>query len=267
MKWMCVAAVSLAATLCSFADKPAESLDPIFATIPFDRWSEKDPGSHFRWSTHISSPALGQHQRLTIDITIQVDGADLVKRRGQGKMQLLIQLRDQAGGLYQVHNALSLDDVKPEASHSYSVYTQNTLVVPGDYQAALGWFIASTGEHAIVRRALHVDPLPHDPLPDAWRELPSVAFLPSEEPPAEWYASSAEGRLNLPVEVQRPVRVELLVNGSRTEQMQATHGQKANQLRAAELIPAIKVISQIKLNKGSVNVAILDLERQRVSFE
>jgi hypothetical protein len=200
-----------------------------------------------------------------IEIKIQVDGAELVKRQGQGKMQLLIQLRDQAGALYQNHNAISLDEIKSEVSRSYSVYTQNALVAPGDYQVSLGWFVTTTGEHAVVRRALHVDPLPRDPLPDAWRDLPSVAFLP-EELSASWYASSAEGRLNLPVETQRPVRVELLVNGSRTEQMTRPFS-GGSRLSASALIPAINVISQIRLSKGALNLAMLDLERQRVGFE
>jgi hypothetical protein len=267
MKWICLGALSLIATWCSFAGKPAGSLDPIFATIPFDSWSEKDSGAHFRWSTHISPPVLSQHQRLLIEFKIQVDGAELVKRQGQGKMQFLIQLRDRAGDLYQNHNAISLEDIKSELRRSYSVFTQTALVVPGDYQVSLGWFVTTTGEHAVVRRTLRVDPLPRDPLPDAWRDLPSVAFSPVDLD-AGWYASSAQGRLNLPVETQRPVLVELLVNGSRTEEMlPRTRLANTGRLTANALLPAIKVISQLKLNIGSLNVAILDLERQRVGFE
>ena len=105
-----------------------------------------------------------------------------------------------------------------------------------------------------------------DPLPGAWRDLPSVTFLP-DELPASWYASSAGGILNLPVETQRPVRVDLLVNGSRTEQTPRMHSPNTSGVIASALLPAIKVISQIKLSSGSLNVAILDLERQRVGFE
>ncbi|HEY6392642.1 MAG TPA: hypothetical protein VIX89_15275 [Bryobacteraceae bacterium] len=265
MKWICLGALSLAATWSGFADKPAGSLDPIFKTVPFDSWSEKDSSARFRWSTHISSPVLSQHQRLLIDFKIQVDGAELVKRRGQGRVQLLIQLRDQAGALYQNHNSMTLEDVKPELSRSYSIYTQNALVAPGDYEVSLGWFVTATGEHAVVRRPLHVDPLAHDPLPDAWRDLPSVAFLP-EELTASWYGSAAGGRLNLPVETPRPVRIELLVNASRTEQM-AQPSSGGSRLSASILIPVINVLSQIKPGNGSLNLAMLDLERQRVGFE
>jgi hypothetical protein len=265
MKWICLGVMGLAVAWSSFADKPAGSLDPIFATIPFDKWSEKDSSAHFRWSTHVSSPALGQNQRLLIEIKIQVDGAELVKRQGQGKTQFLIQLRDQSGSLYQHHNSMSLEDIKSELSRSYSVYTQNVYLVPGEYQVSLGWFVSATGEHAVVRRALHVDPLAHDPLPDAWRDLPPVTFLP-EELTASWYASPAENRLNLPVETQRPVRIELLVNGSRTEQM-ARPLSGGSRLSANALIPAINVISQIRLSNGSLNLAMLDLERQHVGFE
>jgi hypothetical protein len=266
MKWICLVAVSLGATWCSFASKPAGSLDPIFTTIPFDKWSERDSSTHFRWSTHLSSPVLSQHQRLMVEIKIQVDGAELVKRQGQGKLQFLIQLRDQAGGLYQNHNAISLEDIKSELRRSYSVFTQNTLVVPGDYQVSLGWFVSATGEHAVARRTLRVDPLPRDPLPDAWRNLPSVAFLP-EDLPASWYASPDEGILNLPIETHLPVRIDLLVNGSRTEEMVRARLANTSRLTSNALLPAIKVVSQIKLSSGALHVAILDLERQRAGFE
>src|ERR1700682_2332961 len=120
MKLIFLTIASLAAAKHTHADTPLGSPDPIFANIPFDEWSEKDPGPHFRWTSQISKPALNQHQRLLTGIKIQVDGSELVKHQGQGQMLLLVQLRDSAGRLYQRHNALSLDDVTPKAGRTLS---------------------------------------------------------------------------------------------------------------------------------------------------
>src|SRR5258708_3020083 len=101
-----------------------------------------------------------------------------MKRQGQGRLLLLIQLPDPPGQVYQDHSSLSLDTVGPEANRTQLVYSQEAFVLPGDYQLSTGVLISETSEHAVLHRALHVDAFHHDPLPDAWRELPAVEFLP-----------------------------------------------------------------------------------------
>ncbi len=260
MRWAFLALVTLAAA--------NGATDPVFAKILFDRWSEKDHPGNFRWETRITQPVLSPHQRLILTITVQVDGADLMKRQGQGRLLLLIQLRDRAGQVYQNHSSLSLDTVGPEVNRTQLEYTQDAFVLPGDYQLSTGVLVSDTSEHAVQHRALHVDALHHDPLPDAWRELPAVEFLPAASPPESWYLPTVEGRLNLRVETKRPVRIELLVNGSVTEQMPTTmRPLRSERLGVGELIPAAKVLSRIKVSDGSLRVALLDLERRRVGFE
>jgi hypothetical protein len=249
------------------ADAPGGSPDPVFANIPLDRWSEKDPGMHFRWSSEVSKPTLSQHQRLAINIKIQMDGSEVLKREGQGRLLLLIQMRDQTGRVFQTHNLLSLENVNPDSNRTATQYLQDAFVLPGDYQVSLGLFVPKTGEHAITRRSLHVDPLPHDPLPDAWRELPSVEFLPEEATPDSWYLPTVEGRLNLHLETKRPVSIDVLVNGSSTEQLPATRRVAATKTGPGVLIPAVKALSHMKVGNGSARIAFLDLERRRVSFE
>jgi hypothetical protein len=260
MRWAFLALVTLAAA--------NGATDPVFAKILFDRWSEKDHQGDFRWETRITQPILSQHQRLIITITVQVDGADLIKRQAQGRLLMLIQLRDRTGQVYQNHGSLSLENIKPESSRNDFAYTQDAFVVPGDYQVSLGIQVSATSEHVVAHRALHVDALHHDPLPEAWRELPAVEFLPAANPPESWYLPSVEGRLNLPVETKRPVRIDLLANGSVTEQLQTTmRPLRHERLGVGELIPAVKVLSRIKVSDGSLRLALLDLERRRVAFE
>jgi len=257
---------ALFAAHCLAAEK-AGNLDPKFASISFDRWSEKEGNTAFRWKTHIEPPRLGNHQRMALQIDINVDGLELLKRQGQGEVVLLIQLRDQAGRLYQNHNSIPLDKVNEDAGRTESQYNQVAYVVPGHYELSMGMFISGTKEHALVRKSVHVDSPAHDPLPDAWRDLPSVEFLPSADPPDSWYWPTVEGRLNLPLETRRPVHIELLVNESPTEEVRGVRMSHTQRLNMDALIPALKVFSQLKLSNGSLKIAMLELERQRVIFE
>jgi hypothetical protein len=147
------------------------------------------------------------------------------------------------------------------------IYTQEAFVLPGDYQVAMGLFVTGTKEHAVTHKTVRVDALHHDPLPDAWRDLPEVAFLPGADTPESWYWPSVDGRLNLPIACQRPLRIELLVNGSSTEQLMKTMALRSRLVTIGTLLPAMKVLSQITIATGSRKVALLDLERRRVDFE
>jgi hypothetical protein len=272
MRWTLFALLLVAAAPSAPADTPGGSPDPVFANIPFDRWSEENQGARWRWETRVSTPVLSQHQRLMIRITVQVDGLEQVKRQGQGRLMMLVQLRDREGRVYQNHSSVSLENVAPEVGRSLSQYVQDAFVVPGDYQVSTGVLVSATSEHVVQRRALHVEALHNDPLPEAWRHLPAVEYIPAGDPPDSWYLPSVEGRLSLPIENKRPVRIDLLVNGSMTEQVLTEQAPRTALLRRArvsvgQLIPAVRVISEIKPVSGSLKIAMLDLERRRVGFE
>ena len=58
---------------------------PFSSKVPFDQWLSQADQSHMRWSVRISEPQLSTHQRLVSGIDIEVDGAELAKRRGKGQ--------------------------------------------------------------------------------------------------------------------------------------------------------------------------------------
>ena len=65
-----------------------------------------------------------------------------------------------------------------------------------------------------MRLQLHVNPLKNDPLAGSWRDLPPVEILQPEQSPDDMFLPNITGRLNLPLETRRPVRVDVLVNAS-----------------------------------------------------
>jgi hypothetical protein len=231
------------------------SRDPAFAKVPFDQWLAGSEQPRVRWTTRVLPVELSNFQRLRARVEIQVDGEEVAKRRGRGFLVMLVQFNDSEGRAYQTHKALDLQEMKDTAGKMNFIYSQDAFVLPGDYRISLGVFDTETGDHSVAQRMLHVGPLKNDPLPAAWRDLPPVELL--HDAPDEGLLPSSTGRLNLPLETRRPVRVELLVNAS---------GQAAKS-NWGELIPALSVLSDMNVRNGALNVALLDLARQKVVFE
>jgi hypothetical protein len=231
------------------------SLDPAFAKVPFDQWLAGSEQPRVHWSTRVLPIELSNFQRLRARVDIQVDGEEVARRRGRGFLVMLVQFNDSEGRAYQTHKALDLQEMKETAGKMNFVYSQDAFVLPGDYRVSLGVFDTETGDHSVAQRMLHVGALKNDPLPAAWRELPPVELL--HDAPDVGLLPSLTGRLNLPLETRRPLRVELLVNAS---------GQ-ATKSNWGELIPALNVLSDMNVRNGALNVVLLDLARQKVVFE
>ena len=154
--------------------------DPIFATIPFDQWLEQKQQTPIHWTVHISDPALSAHQRLGVILDVRVDGAELARRRGEGKLLVLAQITDGKNRTWQNHVETDLAHIEEGIRRNNVIFSQSFFVVPGDYRAAVAIFDTASGEHNIIKRTLHVAPFRNDPLPDLWRDLPAVEFFTPE---------------------------------------------------------------------------------------
>ena len=247
------------------SNAPLKNAEALFPGVPFERWLAEGSRSPIRWTAQVTAPVLSNYQRLQGRVEIQLDGDELVKRRGHGQLVVLIGLVDHDKHVYRTHHVIDLQNVEDTASKSNINIIQPFFVVPGDYQVLIGVFDSSNAEHGVMQRALHVPTLRSDPLPDAWKDLPPVEI--SADPPGELFLPSLMGRLHLPLSNPRPVRMELLVNTSRST---AGVGPNAGQMTAStmgEVIPAMKVISQIEIREGTLDISLLDLAKHKVIFE
>lgn len=244
----------------------AQSSTPaLFPGIPFERWLAEGGRPQIRWTTHVGEPELSIYQRLLARIDMSVDGDELVKRRGHGKMILFEGIEGGDNHVYRTRQLIDLQKVEDDTGKLNITVTQRVFLMPGDYRISLGVVDAGNGEHSVAQRMLHVAALHGDPLPEAWKNLPPVEFI--EDPPGELFLPSLTGRLNLPLETRRAIDIELLVNTSRST---IGMGPRAGQMTASslgELIPAMKVFSQVALRDQAMNVAVLDLARHKVIFE
>ncbi len=220
--------------------------EPVFSAVPFNRWLADGDQTHFRWTARVNGAELSGHQRLLTKVEIEVDGAELVSRRGHGQLVMMIQFQDSAERVYQAHGSIDLADVKDEAAKNNFNYTQEAFVLPGDYRVSMLIFDTKTGEHSAVQRPLHVNGLRNDPLPQAWKELPAVELLHAMDAPDVWFRPDIKGQLQLPLTTRRPLRMEVLMNASAPATSQRLSMGTASSRSLSNLVPALKVLSQIE---------------------
>jgi hypothetical protein len=241
--------------------------DPVFAKVPFERWLAEGEPTILRWSVRVSGAALNNHQRLQTRLEIQLDGSELLSRRGHGEMAVMIQFEDGAKRLYQTHGAIDLQDVKDDAGKSNVQYLQDAFVLPGDYRVSVVIFDTKTRDHWAEQKTLHVNPLRNDPLPGAWKDLPAVELLRAMEAPDSWYIPYVGQHLQLPIATRRPIRLEVLMNASPSGPSRGLNTGTANNQNLANLVPALKVLSQVEVAGGSLHITLLDIPNRRVIFE
>ncbi len=238
--------------------------DPVFSTIPFDQWLRQGNSSRIRWSPHISEPELTPHQRLAVNVDVEVDGAEISKRAGAGKLLLLLQVIDGANRVWQAHQELDLENLPEGVKARAARFSQSFFVVPGNYRIAVGVCDTAGDDYSIIRRNLHVAALRNDPLPEMWRGLPAVEFFTADVAPDRWYLPSIEGRPNLAAETRRAVEVDLLVNLTPAERLEGSSRVRDRNLAA--LLPEAKVLTQVDWRNAKFNVEFLDLARRRVTW-
>src|SRR5579883_684476 len=217
--------------------------DPEFARIPFDKWMEGSDQTQIKWTTHVVPPVLTTFQRLAARLDVRVDGAELVRRRGKGEVLFFVEIKDETGATWQDHGTIELHKVEEGMRSQDVVYSESMYVVPGEYRASIAVYFTDTGEHAVRKEKLRVPALKNDPLPDAWRDMPRVEFRPAVDPPDSWFEPASGGRLNLSAPAKRPIRIDVLVNLTPSEEASGSLRSKDRTMGA--LIPALKDIAQI----------------------
>jgi hypothetical protein len=236
--------------------------DAVFSGIPFDQWLSQGDQPRMHWNVRISEPALSAHQRIATEIVVEVDGDELVKRRGKGRFLMLLQLSDEKGQTWRSHQGIDLEHVDEGMKANDVLFSQVVFLLPGDYRVSIALLADATGEHSVIQRKLHVSPLKSEPLPGTWSDLPAVEIVPPAKPPDLWYLPSVEGKLRLTVPTREPVHVDLVVNLTPSEEF--TGSTRVQNRNFEVLLPAAKVLSQVNWVNGTFSLALLDISRRRV---
>jgi hypothetical protein len=104
-------------------------------------------------------------------------------------------------------------------------------------------------------------------LENVWLDLPAVEFVPTVDPPDQWFHPAVKGKLHLPLETKRPVEIDVLVNASPSESTEPTRRTPGGSANLSTILPPLKVLSQVQVRSGTLNVAVLDLSRHSVTFK
>jgi len=246
------------------SDEP--STEKLFADSHFDQWQAERPNEQIPWKVHFRPARLSIHQRLEIAIEVLVPGGELVKRRGDGRLVMLVQITDAAGRSFRNHGILDLGDVKPAMAKTDFPFSWAGFALAGEYNVALALYDQATGEHNFFSNKFHVGPLRVDPLPNLWRGLPSVEFWgPATAGLDELYRSDMDGRLNLPLITKRPLHLEIIADVTPSEIFFGDNNAYQRYLHG--VLPTVKALSQIKMSNGSVSLAALNLDERRLSVD
>ncbi len=175
-----------------------------------------------------------------------------------------VQITDRDGTRYQDHGSIELSKLDANIKAANLEYTKRAFVLPGDYRLAVAILYTATGEHSTRQVQFRVASPQHDLLPDAWRDLPPVEFIGSEESPDSWYLPDIRGRLQWAASMHSPARINVILNVAPSVPVPGSRRTQSGDLAA--LLPTLKVISQTGSASLSEHVALLDLARRRAVF-
>lgn len=241
------------------------ALDPVFSQLPFEQWLNGQGETHMHWSAKVTDPQLSPHQRLVANVFVQVDGGELARLRGKGRFLVLLQVTDNQSHVWQNHLEINLKQMKEGVKGSNAELSQQFFVLPGDYSVSIAVYSGATGDHSTLTRRLHVTGLRNDPLPDAWRDLPAVEFIPSQKDLDGWLLSSTRSRLQLADTSGNPARVDLIVNLTPAEQFAGSS--RIQNRNFGVLLPSTRVLSQVDWGAAEFTLRLLDISRHRIAYQ
>jgi hypothetical protein len=222
--------------------------DPDFAKVDFDRWIAEGPRTDIPWKLNISSFGITYFQRFIARMEIHIPGDAAIRRAGKGQFLFFVQITDSRGFSFQSHNQIDLDDAKNIPREP--MFSQNILVIPGDYRVDFAVYDSATQERSFAERKFRVAPLHNDQLPKSWDGADSVEIVPDLSAPDKWFLPRATDKLNLRLDTHTPVNLQIIGSGGWSDELTME-----------------KVLSQIEVTRGSSEFALLSYQRRSVVFE
>jgi hypothetical protein len=243
-------------------DVPTEK---VFAALPFDQWVKQGPQVKIPWKVQVRSYGLSLHQRLLAHIHVELKRRELAKLPPDDRILVLLELTDATGKPFRDYVLFQNADMGPQTGKGEIEAFWNMYVLPGEYKVIVALVDGTSGEHNLMQGRLRVTPLKNDPMPQVWTGLPAVEFLDPLSGPDAMFRSDVSSKLHLPLATKHTVRVEVLADVTASDLF---HGSTVFYNRYLSVaLPLLKALSQISLERGSVDVAMLDLRKRAVTFE
>lgn len=218
------------------------------------------------WKVTIHSYGLTLYQRLLAHVDVELSGRDLVTRSRGDRIVAFIQVSDAEGHQFRDYSFFQVKEIPSKFKKFKADFPSDFFVLPGEYKLTVALYDAQTGQHDLMESSLQIAPLKDDPLPEAWTGLPEVEFLGLHtESPDNLFRPDITGKLHLPLPTKSSVHMELLADVTASDLFRGSMVFYNRYLSVA--LPLLKSLSQIKMENGSLSVAMLDLRKRRVTFE
>ncbi len=240
-------------------------LDPAFETIPFSQWLAEPNNSHFHWTIGVPRATLSFHQRLLSRIEIELDGKDLQNRRDDGELVFFFQIMDARATRYQGHAVVDLSKLDPKIRDATLQLSPPAFFLPGDYQLSVALLDTRTREHATAQIKFRIARPSSSLLSQAWRALPPVEFIASNQSPESWYLPDIEGRVQWAEGLQTAAPLNIILNLSPSQPLVGARSTPSDGLPA--LLPTLKFLSETGPPGLSEHLELFDLARHRSVFQ
>lgn len=261
------ALVALCTFVCApFAYAQSDPVKAAFAAVPFQQWVAEGPKAELPWHLRITPPKLTLHERIAVQVEVQLDGNELVKRCCEGQAIALVEIKDQRGRIYRNFGGKDLKDAKAGLSQYMIDISWEIFLMPGEYKVTIAFYYSGRNAHSLTIQNMHVGPLKDDPLPGSWRDLPAVEFCDLQPEGLDAFLlPHIEGRLNLPVKTSQQIHLEILENV--TPYPSERRRPKLYADRLSVFLPILKTFAQLRIENGTASVALLDFTRRKVIYE
>ncbi|MCL6480549.1 MAG: hypothetical protein K6U02_02370 [Firmicutes bacterium] len=242
-----------------------ETPPPPAAPVPHEQWLASEDVQQIPWQVQVSPPALSLRQWRVVRVEVRVPSRYLRTHEGRRQFTLVARVAD-PDGQWLTPPRVDTAQVDSHFVRSSALRFHLPLQVqPGDYQLVLALQDHQTGLRNVRREPLRIAAPGKDPLPDASRHLPRVSFLRSSSIEGVDAELDVPARLWLPVQSERPLRIELLVNFSPSEQFYPSVS--VHRQNRGVMLAALDVLSQLHVPNGSLHLIAFDLTHRRVLFE
>ncbi len=250
-----LAGLAAAPAYAQFAVKPAPVSN---LSVPFERWLAEGNRKEIPWRLELSQPRLRPEQRIGFAVHATIPGKHLAGLEPGRNIYLGARIRDEQGQ-WLGHNVVGalLDKQLPQTA-ALSLMLR-FYIQPGDYHVAVFLYDDASQEHSFATRRLRVRPLRNDPLAGSDANLPRVEAAPPESGLDALYQPRITSRPAWPVVTKRPLRIEVIAVATGTEGASPSSRNYA--------VSALKVLSQMDLDNGTLHVTVLDISRRKLLFE
>ena len=178
-------------------------------SVPIDEWLSQGEQRQFKCDVHIGQPTLTFQQRYRVFVKASLPAPSLQRESVRRDLHFFLKVADENGKWFsgQTYNHFRVEkqfDKRMDIELDAGLYLQ-----PGKFTVAVIVYDSVLQQHNIVFRHVRVQSPKDDAFPQLLSALPRVEFLPA---PVEGVATLASGHALLPIQTERPVELDIVVD-------------------------------------------------------